>query len=281
VIINFLKVKRVNQKEEIENQARLLWGQDLHSGTSVPAHSVQFQEIFGDTWASSLFGDLLEIGCGTGADLEVFSKIKSIKSIHAIDLGKNIHELSKKYSNRSDITVKQGNALDLDFKDHTFDIVYSFGVFHHTIEPLKCIKESHRVLKHNGSLFIYLYSRHENYLLKRLGTYVEGAIMRFFKFFPYSMQKIFCILLAPVCWFIFSLPAIFLKAINKESLAMKIPFQYAKNPSALIPNLQDKLMSPINHRFSKKELEKILATLKFQHYKVKETPSGMYVHAIR
>ena len=62
---------------------------------------------------------------------------------------------------------------------------------------------------------------------------------------------------------------------------MKIPFQYAKNPSALIPNLQDKLMSPINHRFSKKELEKILATLKFQHHKVKETSSGMYVHAIR
>ena len=50
---------------------------------------------------------------------------------------------------------------------------------------------------------------------------------------------------------------------------MKIPFQYAKN-HALIPNLQDKLISPINHGFSKKELEKILATLKFQHYKVKE-----------
>lgn len=271
----------LNQKKQIENQSKLLWGKDLHSGTSVPAHSVQFQEIFGDTWILSLFGDLLEIGCGSGADLEIFSKNKSIKSIHAIDLGENIHEIAKIYSHRNDITVKQGDALDLKFKDHTFNIVYSFGVFHHTVDPIQCIKESHRVLKDDGNLFIYLYSRHENYRIKRYGINIENVIMRFFRFIPYSMQKIFCILLSPLCWFIFSLPAIFLRAINKKSLAMTIPFHYGKNPIALIPNLQDKLMSPINHRFSKKELEKILAEHEFKRYMVKETPSGMYVHGIK
>ena len=77
----------------------------------------------------------LEIGCGSGADLEVFLKIDSIKKITAIDLGENINSLKSKFKNFTNIQIEKGNALDLPFSDNIFDTIYSFGIFHHTADP--------------------------------------------------------------------------------------------------------------------------------------------------
>ena len=114
------------------------------------------KHIFIKSWKNFLKGKLLEIGCGAGADLDYFSQVKTLDSIDAIDLGSSINELSLKYKNREDINVSNGNALSLEFKKDSFDVVYSFGVFHHTENPIKCISEANRVLKKGGALFLYL-----------------------------------------------------------------------------------------------------------------------------
>ena len=120
---------------------------------------------------------MLEVGCGTGSDLEVFSKLKKIQTITAIDLGENVIKLAEKYRARKDINIKRGNALSLEFDSNKFDVIYSFGVFHHTADPFKCISEAKRVLKKNGSLFFYLYSSHEDSLFKRTGIFLEKKII--------------------------------------------------------------------------------------------------------
>ena len=89
-------------------------------------------------WTDSLKGNLLEIGCGSSADLEIFKNIDNLKSIHAIDIGANIEQLVEKYKDEDHMHIKKGDATNLDFESSTFDLVYSFGVFHHTEDPIKC-----------------------------------------------------------------------------------------------------------------------------------------------
>jgi SAM-dependent methyltransferase len=222
---------------------------------------------------------LLEIGCGSGSDLEFFSKQKSIDSIVAIDLGLNIIDLAQKYQNREDISVQQGNALSLKFKEETFDTIYSFGVFHHTADPIKCIQEAHRVLKRGGKMLLYLYSSHENNAIKRTGVVIESLIMKAFSRMSYALQSFFCYLMSPVCWLCFTLPSKVMKLVGLPVLAKKFPFYFGKHPFSLSQDLKDRLMSPINHRFTKKNLEQILLSNNFQPFEVVRTSAGLYVYA--
>ena len=112
--------------KKIEQRALKLWGDDLHKAYPAPAHSPQLVEVFQEKWTESLKGNFLEIGCGCGADLAIFSKISEIHSIDAIDLGSTVDDLAKKYKHRDDIKIKKGNALALEFDSNMFDLVYSF-----------------------------------------------------------------------------------------------------------------------------------------------------------
>lgn len=225
-----LSGNKMNIRNKIETKANRLWGNDLHKNNSAPAHCPQLESIFKKKWKDSLKGNLLEIGCGSGSDLEIFSKIKEIKKIIAIDLGENIKELAERYKGRKDIDIHRGNALYLDFDDEKFDVIYSFGVFHHTSDPIKCISEAQRVLKKNGAIFLYLYSSHEDLLFKRVGIFFERIIMKFFGYIPYSFQNLICIMLSPLCWVVFSLPSNILKLFGFESLSSKIPFHFGTHP---------------------------------------------------
>jgi SAM-dependent methyltransferase len=268
-----------SNRNKIESKANRLWGNDLHKSNCAPAHCPQLESVFKKKWTDSLKGNLLEIGCGGGADLEIFSKIKEVKEITAIDLGENIEKLVERYEKRKDIKISRGNALSLDFDDKKFDVIYSYGVFHHTSDPIKCISEAQRVLKNGGTLFLYLYSSHEDLLLKRVGIFLEKIIMKFFGYIPYSLQNLISILLSPICWVIFSLPSNLLKLFGFKTLSKKIPFYFGTHPFSLIGDLKDRLMSPINYRFSKHEMKKILESINFSSIEVVKTSAGLYIYA--
>ena len=269
----------IKNRQKIENKARLLWGKTLHNEKINSAHCNQLEDIFKEKWTKALQGSLLEIGCGTGADLEVYSKNKKIQKITAIDLGDNIKKLSEKHKDKKDIYINKGNALSLKFENNEFDVVYSFGVFHHTADPIKCISEANRVLKSKGKLFLYLYSSHEDLLIKRIGILIETAIMKLLGFIPFSFQRLICTLLSPFCWLIFSVPSLTLKFLGFKFSAKKFPFYFGSHPFSLVNDLQDRLMSPINHRFSKLEMQSILKSLNFHASEVIKTSSGLYIYA--
>ncbi len=273
-----MKYDEINRKDAIEHKAKLVWGKDLHYKKSAPAHSPQLEAIFKDKWFDSLKGDLLEIGCGSGSDLEIFSKNKNIKSVTAIDLGENVKELKEIYKHRSDINIGNGNALSLEFDDESFDFIYSFGVFHHTSDPIKCIEEAKRVLKKNGVIFLYLYSSHEDLLFKRIGILFEQMIMNFFKFMPTKIQNLICILLGPICWLIFSVPSRILLFLGFKKLARKLPFYFGTHPFSIVEDLKDRLMSPVNHRFSKTNMVEILESINFSLFEIVKTSSGLYIY---
>jgi len=108
--------------------------------------------------------DLLEIGIGLGTDMRQCIKLGA----HAvgIDLSKSNALISKRglKVNELDGEVIVADAENLPFREESFNIVYSFGVLHHTPDTREAVNEAHRVLKHQGRLLIMLYHKGLAYL---------------------------------------------------------------------------------------------------------------------
>jgi ubiquinone/menaquinone biosynthesis C-methylase UbiE len=110
-------------------------------------------------------GRLLEVGCGMGTDLLQLAR-KGI-DVAGVDLTEAAIELAKKrfgmYELEAELRV--ADAENLPFNDEEFEVVYSFGVLHHTPDTKKAVRETHRVLKKSGRAFVMLYHRRSlNYL---------------------------------------------------------------------------------------------------------------------
>ena len=114
-------------------------------------------------------GKLLEVGCGMGTDS--IQLAREGFDVHGVDLTENAIDLAQKrfslYEQKGSFQV--GDAENLPFDDDTFDIVYSFGVLHHTPDTQKSIDEVYRVLKPGGLAVIMLYNTASfNYVIHRI-----------------------------------------------------------------------------------------------------------------
>lgn len=102
---------------------------------------------------------VLEIGVGLGADHQRFAEAGA--ELYGIDLTQRAIEFVKKrlelYGLQSNI--KTGDAEALDFDDDTFDLVYSWGVIHHSPDTDKAAEEILRVLRPGGRFKVMIYHR--------------------------------------------------------------------------------------------------------------------------
>jgi ubiquinone/menaquinone biosynthesis C-methylase UbiE len=121
---------------------------------------------------------VLEIGCGLGTDGAQFAKAGA--DYTGVDLTEAAVELARKRFELFNLsgTFRTADAENLDFKEETFDLVYSHGVLHHTPDTARAVREIHRVLKKNGKAIVMLYHRNSyNYrvnirLLRRGGVHL-------------------------------------------------------------------------------------------------------------
>ena len=83
----------------------------------------------------------------------------SPRSLTGIDLTDRAIQFTQErlgfYSLYSDLRV--ADAENLPFSDNSFDIVYSYGVLHHSPDTAQAIREVHRVLRPGGSARIMIY----------------------------------------------------------------------------------------------------------------------------
>jgi SAM-dependent methyltransferase len=98
---------------------------------------------------------VLEIGCGTGADLLQFAKHGAIAT--GVDLTARHVELARKRLGGHAV-VHQADMRSLPFNDESFDYVYSHGVLHHSDEPERVVREMFRVLRPDGKFNFHVYA---------------------------------------------------------------------------------------------------------------------------
>ena len=133
---------------------------------------------------------VLEIGCGVGTDSVEFAKNGA--QVTSTDLGEdqiNLTKLNFEIRNLKYENIEIANAENLQYNDKTFDLVYSFGVLHHTDNIDKAVSEIYRVLKDDGHALIMLYSRGWKHYLKR--CFIHGIIKgKIFKY-NFNWQKLY------------------------------------------------------------------------------------------
>lgn len=114
---------------------------------------------------------VLEIGVGLGTDSLQFAK-NGAKS-HGIDLTETAIKLTKERFAMNGLkgTFKSASFTNIPFEDNTFDLVYSFGVLHHSEETQEGIDEVYRVLKPGGKAIIMLYHKGFKYYVRKLFLY--------------------------------------------------------------------------------------------------------------
>lgn len=102
---------------------------------------------------------VLEIGVGLGADHQRFAESGAVLS--GIDLTERAVAHTKRRLELFGLSseLKVGDAENLSFTDSTFDIVYSWGVLHHSPNTPGAVSEVYRVLKPGGEALIMIYHK--------------------------------------------------------------------------------------------------------------------------
>ncbi|MCF7927352.1 MAG: methyltransferase domain-containing protein [Candidatus Izimaplasma sp.] len=93
-------------------------------------------------------GDVLEIGAGTGVNLNHYN-IENIKSLIVTD--KKVKKLLKE-NDKEKVSIIELNAELLPFADQTFDYIVHTLVFCSIINRQKAMNELKRILKDDGNL---------------------------------------------------------------------------------------------------------------------------------
>ncbi len=103
---------------------------------------------------------ILEVGVGAGTDHLQWARAGC--DCHGVDLTESAIETTRRHLaiHGFESNLRRLDAEALPFDDATFDLVYSWGVIHHSEDPEKIVGEIHRVLKPGGLFIGMMYNRH-------------------------------------------------------------------------------------------------------------------------
>jgi ubiquinone/menaquinone biosynthesis C-methylase UbiE len=127
----------------------------------------------------------LDAGCGTGVCSLAISK--RVCNVIGADLSHGSLNTAVSLANHlriNNLQFVQADLLHLPFNDEVFDLVFSWGVIHHTVAPMSAWDELVRVLKKDGVLILAVY-------LKTRLTFLHEFIIKTCLTFPSFLKRPF------------------------------------------------------------------------------------------
>ena len=156
-------VERVYEK--LANVYDLVFGPTLHPGRLVAI----------DRMGCRPNDRVLEVGVGTGINTSLYP---SNCQVTGIDLSSSMLEKARERVAREhlrNVRLLEMDAASLTFADDSFDIVYAPYLVSVVPDPVKVVREMHRVAKPGGKIIVLNHFRSANLILSRL----ERAISPF------------------------------------------------------------------------------------------------------
>ncbi|GAB4234840.1 MAG: hypothetical protein Tsb0034_08710 [Ekhidna sp.] len=202
----------------------------------------------------------LDVGCGSGRwSLYIADKVLSIDCIDPSDA---VLIAQQNLSKKANARVTKASAEDMPFSDDSFDFVFSLGVLHHIPDTEEALKNCVSKLKRGGYLLIYLYYNLDNrgrifrWILKIVSS-VRYLIAR--------LPKVFKELSCDIIAFTVYLPLIGISKMlawlfPKRAIYQKVPLSYYidKSLNVIRNDALDRFGTPLEQRFSKNEIQKML-----------------------
>ena len=143
----------------------------------VEPHIPAFAEF--DRWKGKR---VLEVGCGIGTDSINFARAGA--ALTAVDLSPESLRVAEKRAEvmgvADRIRFREANAEELAsvLEGEAFDLVYSFGVVHHTPRPERALVEMRKLLAPGGTLKLMVYHRRSWKAFWILATQEHGRFWR-------------------------------------------------------------------------------------------------------
>jgi len=94
----------------------------------------------------------LDIGCSIGATGTIIGP--KVKNFIGVDIDKSAIELAKKANHRKNVRFELGDAMNLNLKSKTIDVIICNQVYEHVPNQNKLFKEIYRVLKDDGICYL-------------------------------------------------------------------------------------------------------------------------------
>lgn len=223
----------------------------------------------------------LDIGCGTGRWTKYLAP--KVKFVECVDPSKAVFSAAKLLKNEKNIRVSKAGVDNLPFDDNSFDFVFSLGVLHHVPNTKDAIKKCVEKIKPGGYFLVYLYYNLDNRggVFKSL-FWLMNLLRLVISNLPYTIKAFVCDVLAYLIYLPLILVTKWLKYfMPKSNFYKNIPlswyadksFKIAKNDSL------DRFGTPLEQRFSRKEIEEMLIDAGLSEITFSETEPYWHVIA--
>jgi ubiquinone/menaquinone biosynthesis C-methylase UbiE len=223
---------------------------------------------------------VLDLGCGSGRWTKYIAN--KVKLVEAIDPSSAVFSASKLNELEENVRITQASVSNIPFNDETFDFVICLGVLHHIPNTQQALFDVIKKIKNGGSILLYLY-----YNLDNRGT-IYKLLFRFSSIFripisklPRKFKKSICDAIAILVYMpLVLLTRIFLFFFGQKAWIKKIPLSYYSDKSFNIirNDALDRFGTPLEQRFSKKEIEEMLIQSGFVN--IKFSNNAPYWHVI-
>lgn len=126
-------------------------GYDEHMMTTIESSDV-FYPFTADCLPKTAGAKILDLGCGTGLELEHYFRLNPSAKITGIDLTESMLNALKNKFPEKDLTLICGSYFDVPFDENTFDAAVSVESLHHFTkdEKIPLYTKLYKALKDGG-----------------------------------------------------------------------------------------------------------------------------------
>lgn len=198
---------------------------------------------------------VLDAGCGPGRDLVWLATHEPAATTVGLDASDAISVPAQAVAELPNAHVVRGTVLSPPFRAATFDLVYSYGVLHHTGSSHDAFDALAQLTAPGGQLLIYVYTDlREEPLLRRALTIVT-ALRRLTTRLEPSAVLILARVAAPIVFLLLAVPAMLLRRLpGGDRVASRLPFNFVTRPRQAVGDLYDRFSAPIEQRHSHDEV---------------------------
>lgn len=235
------------------------FGYEWNTFDDVREEDEEFAEVyFRDLDLSSLGGKVgLDAGCGKGRYTRFVAP--HLECLIALDGSSAVEAAARNLAGHPNTLVVRADLRTVPIAPSRVDFVMSLGVLHHLEDPLAGLVKLSAILSPGGQMLLYLYSRPSQAGFRRSALAAARQMRKVTVRIPHRVLRVLSVPVAAVLY----ICVVKVGALGERSDMLRLsslPMAgYRGKPfRSLVLDTFDRLSAPVEHRFSREELEELV-----------------------